>query len=137
MEEKALFQVQNFEEIPFGYIRIDKNSNYFYVEDNNKKYITKENIDLIKVFSINGIYVSIYNKSYYDIKNGLKVLDVNNIYCMNDDTCIYSNQDKNTKIIALNEILKLDGNKTSFLTEKDIDNIVNFENPVKKKKMTC
>ena len=137
MEEKTLFQVQNFEEIPFGYIKIDKNSNYFYVEDNNKKYITKENIDLIKVFSINGIYVSIYNKSYYDIKNGLKVLDVNNIYCMNDDTCIYSNQDKNTKIIALNEILKLDGNKTSFLTEKDIDNIVNFENPVKKKKMTC
>ena len=126
------FHVQNFEEVPNGYLLVDNNSNYFYIKYLSKSFVAIQNIDLVTIDKIDCVDRIVIEKSYYDVRNGDFILEDCSIYSITEKEKVNSNIDKDTKIIPLSDMLNIKENGILYLSLDDINNIINLYEKKKK-----
>ncbi len=127
MKTKNFIQVESFEEIPIGYIKVNNNSSYFYISILDNNFIAIEKLNLATIINYNGIDRILCEKYYYDVINGNIILKVNSIYSLDDGKQIFSDKEENVNIIPLSKILNLSENTSSYLFLDDVKAIVDFK----------
>ncbi len=128
MEENYLKKDETFFEYPNKYLKITSDSNIYYIELNNKKYIVKSNIDSLE--STNDLNTNILVQSFYNVLDGSKVLTRKKIISK-DKAIAYTNF--NAKIIRLSKILNLTGNGVVEFSLDDINTILEYKEEKAKK----
>lgn len=120
-----VFLVQNFEEFSNGYLQVNKNSNYYYIEHLENKFITYCNLDLTTLTNINGLDVILCKNDYYDVTNGNLILSIENLYSIDDKDKMISNMDTHVKIVPLSKLLEIENSDNVYLNLEDINSIIN------------
>lgn len=118
MEENVLKNFETFLEYPDKYLKVGKNSNLYYIKNDNQTYIARENIDSLfyqepNLFSC--------EKSYYDVIDGKKVLTIKP----------YTLKNNKSRVILLNSLL--DNNTELYLGLSDIEKLINSNQKRKEK----
>lgn len=124
------YVVDTFEEIPEGYIQINKNSNYYYIKHLDKKYICLCKLNLGTITKLNGKEVIMCINDYINVLDGKLILSEEVTYSLSDKHKVSSNIKQSTKIIPLNKVF---GNKNYKLYIDDINQIVKDKTYMKKK----
>ena len=115
MEENVLKDFETFEEFPDKYLKVSKDSNYYYIKKDNIACIARRNIDLI---SSNGIDTTVF-LSYYSVLDGHLVSKTR----ITNKTRILDG----ANIISLSEIFNIDNNDSYKLTKEDVDTLTDFK----------
>ena len=127
MEENVLKDFETFNEFPNKYLRVNSNSNYYFIQKLNKNFITKKNIDSISTINIFNKEKIVMKKSYIDVNTGLVALKVGSIKNVDGDNEEFIYNEDDVKIISLSSILNIKGNDVYYLSKEDIETIVNFK----------
>ncbi len=114
MKKSYEYVVETFEEIPEGYLHINKNSNYYYVKHLNKKYIALFKLNMCANTKLNGKEVIICINDYINVLDGKLILREKVIYSMFDKHKISSDIKPTTKIIPLNKLFGDSGYKLNI-----------------------
>ena len=70
MEENVLKSFETFDEFPDKYLKIDINSDYYYINKEEYNFVTKRNIDSISNIIIGDRENVLVKCSYYDVISG-------------------------------------------------------------------
>ena len=130
--DKILRNYESFEEIPMGFLMIDKNSNvnYIYNKQNKTACVAREFINNTEIVNIGKNQLIKEIKKYYNVINNKLILTEEQFLNFNLD--IVSKNNNNYIVIPLNEILNIKGNDKYYLDRNDINNIILFDSEKKK-----
>ena len=78
MRDDLLYNVVNIDETPYGIIKVNSNSNYFYLKTPDSSFVVYEFISNIEIDPIKK--TAKYTKEYYNVLNGDIVLTTNSVY---------------------------------------------------------
>lgn len=127
MEENVLKDFETFNEFPDKYLKINKNSNYYFIRKIKEDFITKVNIDSIynlKVFNKDKI---ITEKSYYDVVTGNLILKTRSIRDIETNTEELINHEEKVEINSLNSIFNVQENGVYYLSREDLNILLNYK----------
>ena len=127
MEENVLKDFETFNEFPDKYLKINKNSNYYFIRKIKEDFITKVNIDSIynlKVFNKDKI---ITEKSYYDVVTGNLILKTRSIRDIETNTEELINHEEKVEINSLNSIFNVQENGVYYLSREDLNSLLNYK----------
>ncbi len=122
MDEIYLKQEETFFEYPDKYLRIKSNSNLYYIEIDNNKFVARSNIDSLE--STLDSNVNILTQSFYSVLDGMKVLSCKKVILNNK---VVASTKSDVKIIRLSKILNLTGNSVVDFSLDDINTLLNFK----------
>ncbi len=123
MRDDLLYNVVNIDETPYGIIKVNSNSNYFYLKTPDSSFVVYEFISNIEIDPIKK--TAKYTKEYYNVLNGDIVLTTNSVYDI-DGNILYSDE-VNGNLISLSTILNVKNNDYYLLYISDIIKIVDFK----------
>ena len=127
MEENVLKDFETFNEFPNKYIKVNKSSNYYLVNKNGEKFVTKEMLDSITLFEVLGNEKILTVKNYYDINNGNLILNTQSISSVDGNNEEFLENKDKIEIYSLGLILNVGENGVYCLEKDDIEAIVNFK----------
>ncbi len=127
MEENALKDFETLNEFTEKYLKVNKSSNCYLVSKNGEKFVTKKVLDSVTILEILGSKKILTVRSYYDINNGDLILNTKSISNNEGFSEEFLEKEENVEINSLSSILNLDENGVYYLTQQDIENIVNFK----------
>lgn len=122
MDEIYLKQEETFFEYPDKYLRIKSNSNLYYIEIDDNKFVARSNIDSLE--STLDSNVNILTQSFYSVLDGMKVLSCKKVILNNK---VVASTKSDVKIIRLSKILNLTGNSVVDFSLDDINTLLNFK----------
>lgn len=122
MNEIYLKQEETFFEYPDKYLRIKSNSNLYYIEIDDNKFVARSNIDSLE--STLDSNVNILTQSFYSVLDGMKVLSCKKVILNNK---VVASTKSDVKIIRLSKILNLTGNSAVDFSLDDINTLLNFK----------
>lgn len=123
MEENVLKSFETFDEFPNKYLKVNSNSNYYFIRKKDNNFVTKKNIDLISNITKEQVLVK---SSYYDVISGNLIYKEAFISDINGKSKeIIKCED--VKIILLSTIFNVKGNGMYYLTKDDINVLVSYE----------
>lgn len=122
MNEIYLKQEETFFEYPDKYLRIKSNSNLYYIEIDDNKFVARSNIDSLE--STLDSNVNILTQSFYSVLDGMKVLSCKKVILNNK---VVASTKSDVKIIRLSKILNLTGNSVVDFSLDDINTLLNFK----------
>lgn len=122
MDEIYLKQEETFFEYPDKYLRIKSNSNLYYIEIDDNKFVARSNIDSLE--STLDSNVNILTQSFYSVLDGMKVLSCKKVILNNK---VVASTKSDVKIIRLSKILNLTGNSAVDFSLDDINTLLNFK----------
>lgn len=122
MDEIYLKQEESFFEYPDKYLRIKSNSNLYYIEIDDNKFVARSNIDSLE--STLDSNVNILTQSFYSVLDGMKVLSCKKVILNNK---VVASTKSDVKIIRLSKILNLTGNSAVDFSLDDINTLLNFK----------
>lgn len=122
MDEIYLKQEETFFEYPDKYLRIKSNSNLYYIEIDDNKFVARSNIDSLE--STLDSNVNILTQSFYSVLDGMKVLSCKRVILNNK---VVASTKSDVKIIKLSKILNLTGNSAVDFSLDDINTLLNFK----------
>ena len=122
MDEIYLKQEETFFEYPDKYLRIKSNSNLYYIEIDNNKFVARSNIDSLE--STLDSNVNILTQSFYSVLDGMKVISCKKVILNNK---VVASTKSDVKIIRLSKILNLTGNSVVDFSLDDINTLLNFK----------
>lgn len=122
MDEIYLKQEETFFEYPDKYLRIKSNSNLYYIEIDDNKFVARSNIDSLE--STLDSNVNILTQSFYSVLDGMKVLSCKRVILNNK---VVASTKSDVKIIRLSKILNLTGNSVVEFSLDDINTLLDFK----------
>lgn len=128
MKDIALKQFETFEEFPNKLLKVNKDSNLFYLKEDGKKNIVRENINFISNIIIKGKALYEYENVYYDIITGEIMLETSVIYDDNNQK-LYDD----TILKPLHELLELK-DETIYMSFNDVSKLTKKDKIKSKKK---
>ena len=116
----VLNNFENFNEVYDGYLRVDKNSNLYYIVRQEEGYIAWQKMDCISLCSNSVIK---YDRSYDDVITGKKLLSTTEYKKLDDNF-----SSKNSNIILLSDLLNIKQDEEMLLSHSDIKCITCLSN---------
>lgn len=127
IEENILKEFETFDEFPNKKIMVNSNSNYYYINKNDKNFVTQKNIDWISNIEVDGVHKSLIKSSYYNVIDGSLVCQVQFISDINKKNKKFVESGENIKIILLSDILNINANGVYYLTKDDIEILTSYK----------
>lgn len=124
MGKNELVDFETFNEFPDKYLKVDRNSNYYYIKKASRIYIAKTRINNVSIIDFNNDKKIKVTKSYYDIKNGTFITKTVILYDINGKNKIFVGEEE---IYSLSNLLNIKGNDEYYLTQNDINVLINYE----------
>lgn len=123
MEENVLKSFETFDEFPNKYLKVDANSDYYYIKKENNSFIAKRNIDLISNISKEKVLIKC---SYYDVINGNLIYNLEFTSDINGRNKEFI-KCEDVKLVLLSNILNIKGDQVNYLTQEDINVLINYK----------
>lgn len=125
MKENVLKDLETFDEFPDKKILINRNSDYYCIYKEGKKFITERNIDSISNIEVDGEEKILVKSSYYNIYNGNLIYQTEFISDINGTNKKIIKYEENVKVILLNEVLGVKYLEEISLTKERLENLIN------------
>ena len=129
MEENVLKSFETFNEFPDKYLKVDNNSDYYYIRKQDNNFVTKKNIDLISNINAEKVLIKC---SYYDVISGDLIHKSEFVSDINGTNKEFV-KCEDVRIISLSNILNIKGNGIYYLTREDVNVLINYEEEKTKK----
>lgn len=125
MEKNVLIDFETFSEFPNKYLKVNKDSSYYYIKMQSENYVAKSKFDNISLINCDNVQKLKMVKSYYDVRDGSFVLKTISICDMYDKNEMFIENEY--EIYPLSYLLNIKCNDKYYLTKDDIEVLLNFD----------
>lgn len=125
MEKNVLKDFETFAEFPDKYLKIDKNSSYYYIKNELGNYVAKSKFNNISIIDFNNSKKIRIEKNYYSVLDGnlvSKTITLCDVNGKNESFINYNNE-----ICSLRSVLNIEDNDNYYLSKDDILILINFD----------
>ena len=131
MEDQILKNYESFDEKMDAILLVGNNSNLMYIKKGEDIFIAHEFINSVITDNSNIIYTT----TYYNVKDNKKILELKIVKTLAGGIVTYSNEDSKVQILPLSKLLNIKGNSKYYLTEQDVDTLINYNKKSIKEKI--
>lgn len=127
MEENVLKDFETFSEFPDKYLKVSKNSSYYFIKKSGENFVAKRSLDSLSTVNIFNKDKLLTKKSYYDVSTGSLILKTVSIKDIDGNNEEFVENKNNVDIISLSSILNINENGVYYLSKEDINTLVNYK----------